>query len=124
MKRAVAIILYHDGRVLGFLRAKDQELGFPCGKVEEGETLEQAAVRECMEETGFVIQVTNQPPFVSYDSGYEVSTYTATVMRIESPKHPHEGVSLWVHPRHMCTGHFGVYNRAALAHFGIPVEQD
>lgn len=55
--RAAGIIFRDEGKILFCMRgAKGPHAGtwaFPGGKVEEGETPEQAAVRECQEELGF-----------------------------------------------------------------------
>ncbi len=57
---AVAVVV-HDGSVLVGHRSADatEAAGlaeFPGGKVEHGETPEQAATRECREETGLVVR--------------------------------------------------------------------
>lgn len=52
---AVSVAVVRDGRVLLVRRARPPSQGlyaFPGGKVEAGETLEQAALRELKEETG------------------------------------------------------------------------
>ena len=40
---------------------------FPGGKIENGETPEAAAVRECLEETGLVVRVVGAYPTTSHD---------------------------------------------------------
>ena len=59
VKVAVAIVLW-DGQVLVGKRSADADLGgfdeFPGGKVEEHESPECAAVRECLEETGLSVK--------------------------------------------------------------------
>lgn len=47
----------------------DGQVGFPGGKLEEGETLQQCAVRELKEETGIVIGTSELQPFVSLQFG-------------------------------------------------------
>lgn len=45
------------GRVLLIQRADDLTWGLPGGHVEAGETWSQAAVRECLEETGWLVRI-------------------------------------------------------------------
>lgn len=51
---AAGIVFHANGKVLLMQRANSGEWGFPAGGVEDGETPEQAARRELMEETGHV----------------------------------------------------------------------
>ncbi|KGX86754.1 RNA deprotection pyrophosphohydrolase [Pontibacillus litoralis] len=53
-KHVWVICRYNDSWLL--TKHKDRGLEFPGGKVEDGETPEQAAVREVMEETGGVVE--------------------------------------------------------------------
>jgi 8-oxo-dGTP diphosphatase len=65
---AVAVV-EHEGQYLIGLRPEGVPLGgfweFPGGKVVSGESPEEAARRECLEETGLEVRVTgNYPPVV------------------------------------------------------------
>ena len=54
-----AVVLRDDGAVLLVQRGRPPAVGtwtFPGGKLEEGETLEQAVVREVFEETGLRVE--------------------------------------------------------------------
>lgn len=46
------------GRVLLIQRSDDLTWGLPGGHVEAGETWSQAALRECLEETGWIARIT------------------------------------------------------------------
>lgn len=62
---AVAVV-EHDNRILVGRRRPGAKLAglweFPGGKVEAGETPDQAAVRECLEETGLEVAVVSALP--------------------------------------------------------------
>ena len=70
--RVAAAIIAHDGRVLacqrGYGDMKDG-LEFPGGKIEPGETAEQAARRECSEELGVTLGALW--PFSSVEHDYD-----------------------------------------------------
>lgn len=61
-KVAVALMLEHDGKVLLVRRAHDPFRGLwtlPGGFVNSGEDPAEAALRECVEETGLIAQITS-----------------------------------------------------------------
>lgn len=69
--RHVLVVIKHDGRWL-LTRHRIRGIEFPGGKAEPGETIEEAAIRETMEETGVAIDnirsfaeyvVFTEPPF-------------------------------------------------------------
>jgi 8-oxo-dGTP diphosphatase len=67
---AIAIV-EEQGRFLVGLREPGTALAgyweFPGGKVQSGEPVEAAAIRECLEETGLRVQVTGEYPGTCYD---------------------------------------------------------
>ena len=72
---AIAVV-EHAGRFLIGQRSPGIPLAglweFPGGKVEPGETAEQAAIRECQEETGLDVRIAGEyPPHIQqYDHGH------------------------------------------------------
>jgi 8-oxo-dGTP diphosphatase len=87
---AVSVILVHHNRVLLVLRANHPArdlYAFPGGRVDPGETLEDAALRELKEETG--LSGRNAQPFRVYDlierdaAGNVTSHFLLTVFRAE-----------------------------------------
>ncbi|ASK62896.1 nucleoside triphosphatase YtkD [Virgibacillus phasianinus] len=72
-KHVWVICNYRDKWLL--TRHKDRGIEFPGGKVEEGETAEQAAIREVMEETGGAVGQLN------YVGQYHVSGKGGTVIK-------------------------------------------
>jgi mutator protein MutT len=78
---AVSAAIFRDGRVLIARRAKGASTGvytLPGGVVEAGETLQQAVVREVMEETGIVVEpiaLAGQREFITRDAEGRVSRH-------------------------------------------------
>ncbi len=64
-------VVHRDGAFLIGLRAEGAPLAgyweFPGGKVRAGETAEEAAVRECLEETGLEVRITGSYPSTRHD---------------------------------------------------------
>ena len=69
--RIAIAVVEHDGRFLIGQRPPGVPLAglweFPGGKIEPGETAEQAAVRECREEAGLVVQPNFHYPNAAHD---------------------------------------------------------
>ena len=49
---------------------------FPAGSVEEGETLQEAAARECAEESGYIVEVGDEIQALEIEQGNKVSHFT------------------------------------------------
>lgn len=82
--RHVLVVLKHDGKWL-LTRHNVRGIEFPGGKAEEGESLEEAAIRETIEETG--VTITNLIRFAEYVVSSDVpfckAVYTANVASID-----------------------------------------
>ncbi|HLR09522.1 MAG TPA: nucleoside triphosphatase YtkD [Bacillota bacterium] len=72
-RHVLVICRYNDQWLL--TRHRDRGLEFPGGKVESGETAEQAAIREVMEETGGVVSE------LHYLAQYEVDGKRETIVK-------------------------------------------
>lgn len=117
--KAAAVVLRRGPKILGFVRSDNQEIGLPCGGIQEGETPEQAAVRECYEETGYHVKVSGGP-YVGFCDGALVYTFLVEEDGdSEAPTHPHEGTPAWVSPRELTKGLYGHYNMQVFKQFEI-----
>ncbi len=73
--RATAVVI-KDGKVLLIHRKNEKEFYvFPGGGVEEGETVEQAILRELMEETSIIVKINKILEHKIYDDGTENYAY-------------------------------------------------
>lgn len=129
---AVSILLRNtEGLYLGVSRKDDPNaFGLGGGKVDPGETPEQAAVRELLEETGLVADMaTIKHAYEGWCPGgkdgvrYYTATYMAKVRGVINTTE--KGRVAWVTAKQLLDGPFGTYNRAMLTHMGLlPEESD
>lgn len=120
-REAVAVLVTRGHRILGFRRYDESGIALPCGKREENESLEEAAIRECEEETGHKVKLRPDAPYCGFDTvgGFMVTTYRADILETHEPTTPHEGSPIWVSARTLTEGPFGHYNERMLRHFKI-----
>ena len=59
-------VMVRDGKVAVVHRPYREDWSIPKGKLDPGESFEQAAVRELREETGFVVELADELPEVRY----------------------------------------------------------
>jgi mutator protein MutT len=117
-RAATVLILNERKEVLAVSRKDDHnDLGLPGGKVEPGETFEQAAIREAWEEVGIQIEkmrdVFDHPCRVHHAHTFLVEEWTGLV-------HSSEGAWVgWVPPARLLEGSFAEYNRALFEHLGM-----
>lgn len=116
---SVSILIINDnGEILHASRKDNHEAwGLPGGKVDPGETLDQAAIRECREETGAEIELIEVvhsgyiPKAGASGKDFYNITYTAKLLS-EPRQMPGEGVVAW-YPGwdKLIAGPFGDYNK-------------
>lgn len=117
-KQAVCVFLRNEhGHILAASRRDDHtDFGLPGGKVDEGETLKQAAVRELHEETGYHISFLSVIFEHDCHPGYHTTTFTGHLYGKRDAVDESEGVVRWVTEEELLAGTFGDYNRRLLKH--------
>jgi len=122
MPRAVCFLLVReDGKILAVSRKRDRtRFGLPGGKVEPGETWEQALAREVLEETGLTVHEPRQI-FRLVCRGrqdYVAKAYFAG--RVTGELHTDEPIDIrYVDAQVLLDGPFGEYNRKLFRKVGI-----
>lgn len=127
VRHAVCYLLMNEkGEILSISRGSDtSQWGLPGGKVEDGEDLKAAIVREMYEETGYVIA--NPEPvytaFVPGEDNFICTTFIGNVVAQASDalrSEPYEGEVAWK-GREMLLRQspFAVYNEALFVHLNL-----
>ena len=104
MALVVGVAIVHDGRVLAARRSYPADVAgrweFPGGKVDDGETPDEAAVREVAEELGCLVAVTDWlEPEVRIRDGLVLRVATATLVDREPvPRHGEHDAVRWLRP--------------------------
>lgn len=124
MENAVCALIRKRNLVLGVSRKDDPtDFGLPGGRVDPGETLEEAVYREVFEETGLLVTSIEKVLYEAEDNGYHCTTYLVTTEGFID----HEleaGVVKWVKPDVLEAGTFGAYNKALFERYPIPRKRD
>jgi 8-oxo-dGTP pyrophosphatase MutT (NUDIX family) len=113
--KAVCALITRDGKILGVTRrGTKQQWGLPGGKVDPGESLKEALVREVFEETGVSLSPDGlEIVFTDDDGPYEVSTFRYSG-GVSEPEQGDAGVVGWVTWDELLEGPFADYNARLL----------
>ena len=123
MRTRAGIVLIEDAKValIERHRAGLDYFVFPGGGVDEGETSEQAAIREAMEELGVEVAIKQKVAMIHFDQSTQVyflvervsgefGTGTGEEFTDADPDHPQEGIyiPIWM-PVDELTQHHNIY---------------
>ena len=121
-KRAVCGLLFHNNKILSVSRKSNHnDFNLFGGKLENGETWEQALIRECYEETGYNIDTIP----VYYEAMCDdtlVRTYICFAKESYSElDYPEKGMHIvkFLPPSALTSGSFSKYNSNLFKHFNI-----
>jgi 8-oxo-dGTP diphosphatase len=103
--RAASAAVFRDGRVLIARRANPPQLwSLPGGKVEPGESEEQAAIREVREETGVdceIVALADEGEIALPDVRYRLHAFAARWRAGEARPGPEASAVRWVRPEEL-----------------------
>jgi 8-oxo-dGTP diphosphatase len=120
MPTAIAIaVVEHEGRFLIGLRPPGVALAglweFPGGKIEPGETPQAAAVRECREETGLIVEPVFQYPIQCHDYEHDsVELHFIACSPVAKAELPPREPFRWVERAELAKREFPAGNRKLL----------
>lgn len=122
-KAACVLITNEDGKVLCVSRKNDPSaLGLPGGKQDPHEFLDKTAARETLEETGILVEIPGQIPYIGMDGEFQVTTFEANIeMEYKNPTASEEtGEVSWRDPMELIeSSPFAEYNKEMLVHFCV-----
>ncbi len=114
----VSILILKDGKILAVARRNDPNMwGMPGGKVDEGETEKEAAIRECYEETG--LRICNLKEVIRRSVGTDTGVTFTCEYDGEPSTQLDEPECAWKDPEVLMTGIFGDYNTNLFKKMGI-----
>ncbi len=121
-KIAVCGILPFGNRYVAVKRKDHDSFGFIGGKVDEGESLNDALIRETREETGFEVEIDySYPPFVEEDNDFLVLCYKLKLKTKHGKLKEGEEPFLYLLSKEQLLTHslFSDYNKKAFQWFSM-----
>lgn len=121
--RVACALIERDGRLLLAQRPPGKALAlkweFPGGKIEAGETADEALAREIVEELGISITIRRRLPSVTHDYGsYSVRLIPFACVLEGGEPHPHEHVDVrWCTPDEVDALDLAEADRPVLDHY-------
>lgn len=120
IKRAAGILYIQEKLILAVKRNNSYNiLGFPCGKQEPNESIEQTAIRECKEETGYLVKLNETKPFSRKVKNTFVSIFKVSNAKLLT-KYKHENIGIWVKPKALIAySPWPEFNKAVFDYYNI-----
>lgn len=121
-------VLREDGKCLAIARRDDpNNFGLVGGKVDKGELLSDAIIRETQEESGLIIR---EPHAVFTcmatsrrvpNKQYMTTTFIASTIEGTPKRQPNEPRLVWTWPIMTIFGSYGEYNEKVIKHLNVPL---
>lgn len=118
--RAAGVLVKRGDKYLAIKNDETGHVGLPFGKAEPNELMIHTARRECLEETGYRVEVNQDiPPFIETDKqGCRSYTYLAEIKGVDYLfKVTLEGRPCFLTKEELCNGTYSDYNKNMFAHF-------
>lgn len=111
---SLAIARNEEGKYLVISRRNNiNDIGFPGGKVDPGETIEEAALRELREETGWNATILKHV-YTGMVDQYQVHSFEVSLTSQDSRLSSETGRVSWASKEMLSVGSFSDYNKFVL----------
>lgn len=120
MKEAACIVILDGNKILATHRRNNKDdWGLPGGKLEIGETPEEAIKRELMEETGYYAENVEYIRTCEDNHGYIVHCFKCNPNNLSFLNENNENLGKWVDKSLVLSGCFSNFNNNLFTYMGI-----